>query len=213
MIFFTHGLHGEKVVVFRVGEVGLQVGAGFVELGQRIAAKFAASLVDLALDFLDGRFGARDRQRGGVELTTGFDFGTLEPQHFHRRYGALRVAFLCPPARAQAHDYLHQRRLQQPLSFRGGAGNGSGEAEGGDSVPLRYVPGQCGGSEAISSFTQVEGPGGGVSGAGARQAVCVFESVRIPYAEPAKQNRTRRGQRYVLLGQDHGSRQAGRRHP
>jgi len=73
------------------GGLGLvQVGAGFVELSQRFAAEFAARLVDLALDLLDCRFGARDGQRGGVELTTGFDLGTLEAQHLHRRYGTLR---------------------------------------------------------------------------------------------------------------------------
>ena len=67
------------------GGLGLvQVSARFIELRERIAAEFAASLVDLALYFLDGRFRARNRQSGGIELTTGFDFGTLEAQHFHR---------------------------------------------------------------------------------------------------------------------------------
>ncbi|MNV19820.1 hypothetical protein D3C71_1107010 [compost metagenome] len=72
------------------GGLGLvQVGACFIELGQGFATELATGFIDLALHFLDCRFGSWNCQRGGVELTTGLRFGTPEAQDFHRRYRAL----------------------------------------------------------------------------------------------------------------------------
>ncbi|MNF90767.1 hypothetical protein D3C84_733460 [compost metagenome] len=66
-----------------------QVSARLVELSEGIAAKLATGLIDLALDFLDRRLGPRDGQRGGIELTAVFHFGTLEAQDFNLRDCAL----------------------------------------------------------------------------------------------------------------------------
>ncbi|MNZ56700.1 hypothetical protein D3C78_746520 [compost metagenome] len=72
------------VVQCLAGSRGLvQLGARFVQLGQRFTAELAAGLFDLALHFADGRLGTRDRQRGGIQLAAVLHLGTTQAQHFN----------------------------------------------------------------------------------------------------------------------------------
>jgi len=72
-----------------------------------------------------------------------FEFGSGPRVYMTGDTDIQRAADLRRQTFAGPGDHLHQRRLQQPLALGGGPVGGQDSSQGGDSVPLRYVPRQC----------------------------------------------------------------------